>query len=70
MGHRYSAGVWAPAIRHHKGRFYIYFPTPTEGIFMVSAKKPEGPWTAPVAVIAEPKLEDPCPFWDDDGRPT
>jgi len=68
MGHRYSAGVWAPAIRHHKGRFYIYFPTPTEGIFMVSAKQPEGPWTAPVAVMAEPKLEDPCPFWDDDGK--
>jgi len=68
MGHRYSAGVWAPALRFHKGRFHIYFPTPTEGIFMVSAKKPEGPWTSPVAVIAEPKLEDPCPFWDDDGQ--
>jgi beta-xylosidase len=68
MGHRYSAGVWAPAIRHHNGRFYIFFPTPTEGIFMVSAKKPEGPWTAPVAVMAEAKLEDPCPFWDDDGK--
>jgi beta-xylosidase len=68
MGHRYSAGVWAPSIRHHQGRFYIYFPTPTEGIFMVSANKPEGPWSAPVAVIAEPRLEDPCPFWDDDGQ--
>jgi len=68
MGHRYSAGVWAPSIRHRQGRFYIYFPTPTEGIFMVSAKQPEGPWSAPVAVIAEPGLEDPCPFWDDDGR--
>jgi beta-xylosidase len=68
MGHRYSAGVWAPAIRHRKGRFYIHFATPTEGIFMVSAKKPEGPWSAPVALIAEPKLEDPCPFWDDDGQ--
>jgi len=68
MGHRYSSGVWAPSIRHHQGRFYIYFPTPTEGIFMVSAQKPEGPWTAPVAVMAEPRLEDPCPFWDDDGQ--
>lgn len=68
MGHRYSAGVWAPALRFHDGHFYIYFPTPTEGIFMVSAKKPEGPWTAPVAVIAGPGLEDPCPFWDDDGK--
>ena len=43
MGHRYSAGVWAPSIRHHQGRFYIYFPTPTEGIFMVSAKNPGDP---------------------------
>jgi beta-xylosidase len=68
MGHRYSAGVWAPAIRHHQGRFYIYFATPTEGVYMVSAAKPEGPWTPPVAVIAEPRLEDPCPFWDDDGQ--
>lgn len=67
-GHRYSAGVWAPAIRHHKGVFHIYFATPTEGIFVVTAKKPEGPWSAPVAVIAEPRLEDPCPFWDDDGN--
>lgn len=68
MGHRYSAGVWAPAIRHHKGRFYIYFATPTEGIFMVSAKDPRGPWTEPVAVVREARLEDPCPFWDDDGK--
>ncbi len=68
MGHRYSAGVWAPAIRHHGGRFYIYFETPTEGIFMVSARKIQGPWTAPVALIAEPGLEDPCPFWDSNGK--
>ncbi len=68
MGNRYSAGVWAPAIRHHRGRFYIYFATPTEGIFMVSAKNFAGPWSVPVTVIDEPRLEDPCPFWDDDGQ--
>lgn len=68
MGSRYAAGVWAPAIRHHNGRFYVYFPTPTEGIYMSSAEKAEGPWTAPVAVVPEPRLEDPCPFWDDDGQ--
>lgn len=68
MGHRYSAGVWAPALRHHQGRFYIYFATPTEGIFMVSAKKFTGPWSEPVALIPEARLEDPCPFWDDDGQ--
>lgn len=68
MGHRYSAGVWAPAIRHHAGRYYIYFATPTDGIFMVSAEHPEGPWTPPVALVAQAGLEDPCPFWDDDGN--
>jgi len=68
MGHRYSSGVWAPAIRFHQGRFYVYFATPDEGVFMSSAKNAAGPWDAPVKVIDEPKLEDPCPFWDDDGN--
>lgn len=67
MGHRYSAGVWAPAIRKYRDLFYIFFATPTEGIFMVSAPKIEGPWSAPVTVINEARLEDPCPFWDNDG---
>ncbi len=66
-GLRYAGGVWAPAIRHHDGRFYVYWPTPDEGIFMSTAPDPAGPWTPPVAVIGEPKLEDPCPFWDEDG---
>lgn len=68
LNHRYSAGVWAPAIRFHKGRFYIYFATPSEGVFMVSARKAEGPWDPPVTVIAQAGLEDPCPLWDDDGK--
>jgi beta-xylosidase len=67
-GDRYGRGVWAPAIRKHAGRFYVYFPTPDEGIFMSSATKITGPWTEPVAVIAQAGLEDPCPFWDDDGN--
>ncbi|UAL12787.1 glycoside hydrolase 43 family protein [Caulobacter segnis] len=68
VGQRYAGGVWAPSIRHHDGRFYVYFATPYEGIFMATADKPEGPWSAPVAVIAGPGYEDPCPFWDDDGQ--
>jgi hypothetical protein len=68
VGQRYAGGVWAPAIRHHDGLFYVYFPTPNEGIFVSTAAKPEGPWSKPVAVIAEAGLEDPCPFWDDDGQ--
>jgi beta-xylosidase len=67
-GNRYGKGVWAPSIRRHRGLFYVYFPTPSEGIFMSTAPKITGPWSAPAAVIAQAGLEDPCPFWDDDGR--
>ncbi|TCM16107.1 beta-xylosidase [Novosphingobium sp. PhB165] len=67
-GTRYAGGVWAPSIRHHGGLFYVYWATPDEGIFMATAAKPEGPWSAPVKVIDQPLLEDPCPFWDDDGQ--
>ncbi len=67
-GNRYGRGVWAPAIRRHNGLFYIYFPTPDEGIFVTTAKEITGPWSRPVAVIAAPGLEDPCPSWDDDGN--
>jgi beta-xylosidase len=66
-GLRYAGGVWAPAIRFHKGLFHVYWPTPDEGIFMATARDPAGPWSAPVTVIDAAKLEDPCPFWDDDG---
>ncbi|MGA8632054.1 MAG: glycoside hydrolase 43 family protein [Terracidiphilus sp.] len=66
-GNRYGKGVWAPAIRKHNGLFYVYFPTPTEGIFVSTATKITGPWSAPIAVMGQAGLEDPCPFWDDDG---
>ena len=66
-GTRYAGGVWAPALRFHKGLFYAYWPTPDEGIFMATARNPAGPWSKPVTVIAGPGYEDPCPFWDDDG---
>jgi beta-xylosidase len=67
-GNKYGEGIWAPAIRRHAGLFYVYFPTPKEGIFVSTAAKITGPWSKPVAVIAKPGLEDPCPFWDDDGK--
>jgi beta-xylosidase len=66
-GTKYASGVWAPSIRFHDGKFWVFFPTPDEGIFMATATDPAGPWSAPVQVIAGPGYEDPCPFWDDDG---
>jgi len=67
-GNRYGGGAWAPSIRFHAGRYYVYFPTPDEGIFQSNATSPYGPWTKPVAVLSGKGLEDPCSFWDDDGQ--
>ncbi|MDR2087646.1 MAG: glycoside hydrolase 43 family protein [Dysgonamonadaceae bacterium] len=64
----YGNGSWAPAIRYHAGKFWVYFCTPTEGLFMTTASKPEGPWAPLVEVKHVEKWEDPCPFWDEDGN--
>lgn len=65
---QHGNGVWAPAIRHHKGLFYIYYPDPDLGIFVTTAKNPAGPWSAPVCVKEAKGWIDPCPLWDTDGQ--
>lgn len=65
---QHGGGVWAPSIRFHKGEFYIYYPDPDFGIYLVKAKNPAGPWSLPVMVEAGKGLIDPCPLWDDDGK--
>ena len=64
---RHGEGVWAPAIRYHNGGFYIYYPDPDFGIYLIIAKDPKGPWSDPVLVEGGKGLIDPCPLWDDDG---
>jgi len=64
----YAGGSWAPALRYHNGKFWIYFCTPDEGLFMTQAERPEGPWSPLHCLKAVEKWEDPCPFWDDDGQ--
>jgi beta-xylosidase len=64
---RRGGGVWAPAIRYHSGKFLVYYPDPDQGIFMVGASDPRGPWSAPVLVDSTRGAIDPAPFWDDDG---
>jgi beta-xylosidase len=61
-------GVWAPAIRKHAGKFWIFFPTPDEGIYVTTAEDPRGKWSEPHMVMAGKGLIDPCPLWDDDGK--
>ncbi|MCM1262927.1 MAG: glycoside hydrolase 43 family protein [Butyrivibrio sp.] len=65
---QHAKGVWAPAIRYHDGRFFIYYGMPDEGIFMVSTKDPLGKWDEPVLVLEGKGLIDSCPFWDEDGK--
>jgi beta-xylosidase len=67
-GQRYGGGVWAPSLRYHDHRFYVYWPTPDEGIFVSTAASMQGPWSTPVAVMPGAGYEDPCPFWDTDGK--
>ena len=65
---QHGKGVWAPAIRHHYGEFYIYWGDPDRGVFMVKTKNPQGKWEKPVCVLSGKGIIDPCPLWDDDGR--
>lgn len=65
---RHGDGVWAPSIRYHEGKFWIFFSAPDEGIYMTTAVNPAGPWT-PLHLVKEVKgWIDPCPFWDEDGQ--
>ena len=64
----YAGGSWAPSIRWHNDRYYVYFCTPDEGLFMSSATDPHGPWEPLHCVKAVEKWEDPCPLFDDDGQ--
>lgn len=65
---QHGNGVWAPAIRFHKGSFYVYYPDPDYGIYMTKTTDPKGKWSEPVLVFQGKGLIDPCPFWDDDGN--
>lgn len=65
---QHGKGVWAPSIRHHEGRFYIYWGDPDRGIMMVKSTRAEGPWSEPLCVVSGCGMIDPCPLWDEDGR--
>lgn len=65
---QHGKGVWAPAIRYHNQEYYIYYPDPDFGIYMIKSKDPLGDWSKPVMVLPGRGIIDPCPFWDDDGK--
>ena len=65
---QHGNGVWAPCIRYHKNEFYIYYPDPDFGIYMVKTSNPAGSWSEPLLVQSGKGLIDPSPLWDDNGK--
>ena len=64
---RHSCGIWAPSLRYHDGRFFIYVCTPDEGLFCFTARDPAGEWEMH-HVLDVTGWIDPCPLFDDDGN--
>ncbi|GAA1368648.1 glycoside hydrolase family 43 protein [Streptomyces beijiangensis] len=63
---RHDCGVWAPSIRHHDGRYWIFWGDPDHGIFQVNSRDVRGPWSAPHLVKPGKGLIDACPLWDEE----
>lgn len=65
---RYARGIWAGTLRHHAGRFYLFFGTPDEGFFMSSSPSPAGPWEPLSCLLSERGWDDCSVIWDEDGK--
>jgi beta-xylosidase len=70
----YNEGVYAPSIRYHDGKFWVFVDCLREGFWMSTATDPAGPWT-PRQLVDKNGLPlrtsgwtDVCPLWDDDGK--
>ena len=72
---RYNEGVYAPSIRYHDGKFWVFVNSHSgEGFYCCTATNAAGPWTVTQIKDKNGKplrthgWTDPCPFWDDDGK--
>ena len=61
-------GVWAPCLRYHDGKFWIFYPDPDFGVYVITAERFDGPWSAPHLLLPGKGIIDPTPLWDDDGK--
>ena len=71
----FGRGVWAPSIRWHNNRLYVYYGDPDRGIYCVRTEEQPSEqlqfplrWEKAVSVKAGKGMIDPCPLWDEDGR--
>lgn len=65
---RTGAGVWAPSLRHHDGKFWIFYPDPDHGVYVITATDFAGPWSEPHLLLPGKGIIDPAPLWDEDGK--
>jgi beta-xylosidase len=65
---QHGNGGWGPAIRYHNAEFFIFYPDPDRGIYMLKAKNAAGPWSDPLLIKEAKGWIDPCPLWDIDGK--
>jgi len=71
---RYNEGVYAPSLRYHNGKFYVYVNFLTDGMFVCTAENAAGPWHTQRLLDKNGKelrttnWTDPCPVWDDAGN--
>ncbi|MGV7206322.1 glycoside hydrolase 43 family protein [Oxalobacteraceae bacterium A2-2] len=65
---RLGDGVWAPCLRHHDGKFWIFYPDPDLGIYVTTAERFSGPWSEPRLLLPGKGIIDPTPLWDHDGK--
>ncbi|MDR3597271.1 glycoside hydrolase family 43 protein [Clostridium sp.] len=64
----HSEGIFAPTLRYHNGKFYMITTNISHGgNFIVTAEKPEGPWSDPYWLEGAEGI-DPSLFFDDDGK--
>lgn len=68
QGAGHSAGLFAPTIRCHEGRFYVICTNVSHGgNYVVTAENPEGPWSEPRYIKGAEGI-DPSLFFDEDGK--
>jgi beta-xylosidase len=65
---RHGEGVWAPCLRYHDGKFWIFYPDPDLGIYVTTATDFTGPWSEPRLLLPGKGIIDPTPLWDEDGK--
>ncbi|MFF9915466.1 family 43 glycosylhydrolase [Streptomyces sp. NPDC013457] len=63
---QHDRGVWAPSLRHHDGRFWIFWGDPDHGIWQINSPSVRVGWSTPHLVKPGRGLIDPCPLWDEE----